>query len=318
MKIIAEVGSNFKSLDDCINATHLAKSVGADAVKFQLYTHDELYGYPCELASHTGIMPKEWLPKLSEKAKAVGIEFMCTPFSVDGVTAINPYVETHKLASSEMCHVDMLAVLMALGKPLYISTGGQSLADIAAVAELLDEVPGRNVTFLYCEAAYPSTHVDMRKLSLMDELVGSMGFMTGFSDHSKEVYSVPMLARDNGALVLEKHFNPFNYTDTPDAPHALNVDDFKAMVHALQYTDEPRLGWVKSEQDMVFRHKRRAIVTADIKPGDTLTYNQNFGLYRSKVNDAVGAHPATVHLITGRISKVTKAVGEPLALVDCE
>ncbi len=68
--IIAEVGSNWNNLEDCLESIQCAKVCGADAVKFQAYTGEALYGTPQVVSNQ---LPLEWLPKLKEKADAAGI-----------------------------------------------------------------------------------------------------------------------------------------------------------------------------------------------------------------------------------------------------
>lgn len=280
MKLIAELGSNWKTFDDCKNAISLAKAAGADAIKFQLYTHAELYGTPGTLP---GEMPREWIPRLAEKARATDIEFMCTAFSHDGVRFVDPYVDTHKLASSEMCHRGMLDALKATGKPLIVSTGAQTQRDITNVAEYL---AGRATTWLYCEAAYPSRHSDLRRMAQLAALIQAP---VGYSDHTLDVYNAPLIAQALGAVILEKHFNPFDYTDTPDAGHSLSTEDFLRMVHALKGIQEP-LGPTRAEMPMVLSHKRRLIATRAIALGEALT-PENHGAYRYKHQDTEALHP---------------------------
>lgn len=284
MRIIAELGSNFKSFDDCKTAISLAKSCGADAIKFQLYTHQELYGFPGTIA---GELPRDWLPRLKDKADAVGIELMCTAFSPDGVRFVDAFVDAHKVASSEACHVGMLDVLLEIKKPTIISVGAQSESDVIGINKYLEN--HKTITFLYCEASYPAQHVDMRKMLRLREITNRD---VGYSDHTLDVYNLPRFAYDFGATVLEKHFNPFDYTDTPDAPHSLSIDDFQAMVYSIKEPFGVNLGPTKAELPMLLKHKRRLIATQSIKSGDQLRLNENYGIYRSKLSDTKGAHPA--------------------------
>src|SRR5688572_30128176 len=119
---IAEVGSNWGSLDDCFKSIQLASAAGADAVKFQLFDQHALYGVDRDVAL-SGVLDPEWLPKLKQKANSVGIDFMCSAFSPELVDAVDPYVHAHKVASCEMTHVRILEKLRHIGKPVILSTG---------------------------------------------------------------------------------------------------------------------------------------------------------------------------------------------------
>jgi sialic acid synthase SpsE len=108
----------------------------------------------------------------------------------------------------------------------------------------------------------------------------------GYSDHTLDVFNAPLLAKHMGASVLEKHFNPFDYTDTPDAPHSLNTADFKDMVAAIAGELKP-IGPTPAELPMLLRHKRRWVVTGYAAPGEMVTA----ALHRMKRDDTDGMHP---------------------------
>jgi sialic acid synthase SpsE len=118
--------------------------------------------------------------------------------------------------------------------------------------------------------------------------------------------------RQLGASVYEKHFNPFDHQDTPDAPHSLNRDEFKAFTSILR--GEPVA--FTEEGEARLKHVRRIVATKDISPGDVLTEGQNIGIYRSKENDAKGLNPFAIYELEGRI--VTKPIrqGEGVSISD--
>lgn len=317
MKIICELGSNFKSFDDCKTAISLAKAVGADAIKFQLYTHKELYGIPGRTfdaggvtkeasISMEGAMPREWIEKLALKAQAEQIEFLCTAFSVDGLHFIDPFVKTHKLASSEMCHLPMLRALKAIDKPTLVSTGAQTITDLIAVRNVLR---GLDVTWLLCEAAYPSRHLDMRRIPVLREIVQAD---VGLSDHTTDIFNIPLLAKQHGCTVIEKHFNPFNYTDTPDAPHSINIEDFKAMVEVIRSDNIPTFGPTKDEEPMITTHKRRLVVTKDVAAGELLHQGVNYDVHRCKQPEHEAAHPFLTDVFDKLKAKCDLKAGQPL------
>lgn len=245
--VIAEVGSNFKTKQDCIDAIGAAIACDADAVKFQLFSHRELYGYDGH-CSHE--LDPSWLPDLAE-ACGQEIEFMCTAFSPEGVAVIDPYVQRHKVASSDMEYTDLLDRMRETEKPLILSTGGHTLEEVAEVVSYLS---GVDLTLLYCESSYPSTRHNLNRINLLKTL----GYPVGFSDHSLDVVWAPLSAVQGfGVHIIEKHFNPLAYTDTPDAPHALSTPDFFMMVSALRDPRRKISLLDSSEMDMRLYHNRR-------------------------------------------------------------
>lgn len=303
MLIIAEVGSNWQTLDDCKISVAHARSFGANAVKFQMFSSQELYGSDCR--PMTSSMPREWVPILSEKAKLAGIEFLCTGFSPEGVRYLNPYVSRHKIASAELCHTGMLEAAAESGKPIILSTGGHSLSDVQYALNVLKGY--RDITLLYCESSYPAYHTDLRKL----DLLRGFGYAVGLSDHSREIYSVPLAAIKEQCTILEKHVN-FVQAVGPDSPHSLTGIEFREMVRAIRgETGEPSL-LSPYEKDMVAIHNRRLIATQDIRAGENLLYEKNFGIFRGTSDDTEGLHPALAPKVHGKQAIIEIKQGQPI------
>lgn len=307
MKIIAELGSNWRTKEDCLKAIHLAKAAGADVIKYQLFTLNELYGLGDQESPYS--LRSTWLPDLKAKSDAVGIEMMCTAFSPEGYDLVNPYVNTHKVASAECTHVRILEKLKSFGKPVLVSTGAHTPADIqhslvklGAVKCADFEGPLLPVILMYCVASYPAQEIDMRHITRLKEI---FNLPVGYSDHSTDIFCVPRMAQAHGAIVLEKHFNPFDYKDTPDAGHALNCDQFKKMVKHLK-NELPFVWGSGEENEMRLKHNRRLIAIQDIEEGTTFTEGTNFGIYRSLREDTAGLSPFMVDEVNGK--QATRAI----------
>lgn len=276
--IIAEVGSNFESFDDCIESIKTAYICGASAVKFQMFNSADLYGYDAN--PDLQCLPKEWLGKLSLCAIDLGIDFMCTAFSPEGIKIVDPYVKVHKIASSDITDPKMLQAVKATGKPVILSTGAAEWLDIFYALHGNNRGwsgfgPTADVVLLYCNSAYPSKR---HNLFAMDELK-SFGPPVGFSDHSTDVIYAPVSAvRHFGAVVIEKHFK-LREMCTPDAGHSLLPEEFKVMCDRIR---SPDIGGHNPEEDhMRHTNQRRLVVTKDLEPGTILKYGVNFGGYRS-------------------------------------
>lgn len=306
--IIAEVGSNFSDLNDCMASISLAKNCGADAVKFQLYDYQSLFGI--KGGELPGQLSLDWLPKLAEKAEACNIEFMCSAFSPELLELVNQFVNIHKLASSEMCHLRMLEKLKLYNKPTLISTGAQTLSDILRVNDFVENLP---VIFMYCVAAYPAKMIDLREISFLEKFVRKP---VGYSCHSLDVLEVPNSAFEAGAVCIEKHVN-FVGASSPDSPHSLSTDEFKAMVERVRCTKQLESSLATSEQkDMVLRHKRRLIAMRDIEIGETLIEGENFGIFRSLKDDTRAEHPFRVGKVHGKKAKVRIDAGDGIWFED--
>lgn len=278
-KIICEVGSNFTSFCEAKDAISAAKACGADAVKFQLYSLRALTGFGATYLN----MPIDWLPKLKEKADAVGIEFMCSVFSPALYDIVDPYVTTHKIASSELTYPQLLQHVAAKKKHILLSTGGSSLGDIR---QALNFLSGCQVTLLYCVSAYPSEEFN---LFMIDDLRQKLNLSVGFSDHSTSLYGALSAAKHFACPVIEKHVNFTNHTETADAPHSISGEQFKRLCDMIH----GKVDWTsyapqQEERDMFLRYNRRLIAIKDIRTGDAFRFGDNFGAYRSLKDDARG------------------------------
>lgn len=303
--VVAEIGSNWLIFDQAKESITAAKQAGADCVKFQAFTHRALYGADY-IAPHA--LPLEWLPRLKEKADAVGIDFACTAFSPELVAAVDPYVKWHKVASSDCAWPQLLEAVARTGKPVVISYGAHGLYDMVRSIETLRYFGAKSVTPLYCVAAYPANTVDLRVMSKMAE---TLGMPVGYSDHTTDVINAPLEASNRGAVLIEKHMTAYPDLDTPDRPHSLTPAQFRQMVSALRGAD-PVMGPVQDEQAMLLRHNRRLIATSDILPGTRLIYGENFGALRSLADDTRGLSAWAWGDVDGRTAAVHIEAGMPI------
>ena len=318
-KIIAEVGSNFETQEHCIRSIELAARAGADAVKFQLFDDVKMYGFETgdNLAQYS-IRPN-WIPSLWQAAQDSNIEFMCSFFSPEDVKTYDRYVSRHKVASSDMLNVPLIQEMANTNKPIIISTGGHFFEEVKLVDGLLGDIP--DITYLYCESAYPCNSTNILKMAALHTL----GRPVGLSDHSTEVLSVPQFAVYAwNAAFIEKHVNLVGVKNRPDAAHAISFEDLSLMVSSLRNLkgfigkdgglEVPEI-FSPEEADMRFKHNRRFMAISNISKGDKLVYGHNFGLFRSKSLEESSEYLdyTSLHEIDGQITWRDIPKGEPLS-----
>lgn len=267
--IIAEVGSNWLTKEDCLTSIDLAAQCGANAVKFQYFTYDDLYGYRpgqdlagnyyggCgNYGDHCPELPRDWIPELASHCKAHAVDFLCTVFNPDKVKDVDPYVRMHKVASSECSYPALLEALKGTGKPVILSTGGHSLPEIAASLDILGKTP---VCLLYCVGAYPAYNVNLFKINALRNAYPTCA--VGYSDHTLDAYYYPRSAVVNhGAVVLEKHFYALaSGAATPDRDHSLKPEAFGDMCTYVRANGfiTPQDDRRDDEEDMRRYHRRR-------------------------------------------------------------
>lgn len=282
MKVIAEIGSNWRSLNDCHASITKAKECGADFVKFQLFTPNSLYGphekFDISQLGQSPYLHNHWLPHLAAQAKGLGIEFMCSAFSPRDYEIVNEVVSYHKIASAELTDTQILKSVNTFKKPVFLSTGGSTLEEIKQALEYLKDC---DVTVMYCVADYPAKVIDFNYFKLMQFTLGD-DYDYGYSDHSLDLLNVPVLSRDKGASVIEKHVNLCSAVNTDDAAHSINSNEFKLLIDNLKTrvtTDET---FNLNSQSMRSMWRRRFIATENLVPGERLRLNNNIGIYRAK------------------------------------
>lgn len=248
MYIIAEIGSNYNSLKDCIKSIEIAKICGADAVKFQHYTATEMWG-----SGLKEVTPLAWLPALSAAAKCNNIEFSCTFFSPEKLAQYDEMLNFVKIASSNMMDIRLLRLAKSLGKRTIISTGGHKYHEVSRVHDFFPEAE-----FLYCESVYPShiNNYDKCRFGI-----------TGVSDHSLDTYpNFPPRVK-----TVEKHVNLCGAKGTDDEGHALSATLFKRYCDHLKKGGIPDL-LSPEEEDMRLLHNVRLTATQDIAKGQEFTW----------------------------------------------
>lgn len=243
--IIAEVGSNWRKYEDpkknwdvLIRQIVMAKDLGADAVKFQLFTAHEIYGPKVrgtkfEANFDKFALPVDWLPDIHKACVEAGIEFMCSAFSVDGLKAVDPFVARHKLASPEATHKDMVQWLMTQPKPVIYSDGCVEKMDIGRYQDVR----------LTCVSKYPSTTFDY-DLKFQVACEGTWGV----SDHTF-TDDLALMARSRGATYFEKHVD-FCYdegSDTPDKVVSIDALTFAKYVFSIRDFDPDKTAKLKQK-----------------------------------------------------------------------
>ena len=264
--IIAEIGSNWKTDQDLFLSIAEAKRCGADAVKFQAFSHYDLYG-SSDASWQANQYALKWnnIPLLKRECDRVGIEFMCTAFNHELVPTLDPYVNYHKVASSNMMDLKLLKALRDTGKTVFLSTGGWKMDQVITAMTYLE--PHQGIP-LYCQPDYSGNiNPDLRCISLLKEEFE----VAGFSDHSTDSsYTGWAAANTYGADVIEKHVNFTDHRDTPDASFALDGGKFRKYVLNIKDQYEPELP--VRFHDMELHHYARPVVTRDCLAGEPVDY----------------------------------------------
>jgi len=229
--IICEAGVNHNGdIGQALLLCNAAKEAGADAVKFQHFRSMLLWGDA--RIEHLELSDAEMLT-LAWHCKAIGIEFMATPFGVAEVRFLAPLLKRMKVASGCLTRFDLLAAVRETGLPVILSTGMSGMDRIAKALDILG-----TATLLHCTSAYPCP-VSEVNLAAMDALRARWGAscQVGYSDHTAGIV-IALAAVARGAVVLEKHLTLNRGQEGPDHKASLEPKEFRIMVEAIRTIEQ--------------------------------------------------------------------------------
>jgi len=312
--IIAELSANHNGkLDLAIETIHAAKRAGADAIKLQTYTADTITidsdkpdfliegtiwnGRRLHELYQEAFTPWEWHARLFEEAKSVGLACFSSPFdfsAVDFLETLN--TPAYKIASFEITDIPLIEYVARKGKPVILSTGIATLADIELALDACKRMGNHQIALLKCTSSYPAP-IEEANMAMIADFKERFGVISGLSDHTMGPI-VPVVATCFGAKIIEKHFILDRSIGGPDASFSLNEAEFADMVKAIRDT-EKAIGTVeytltpKQEAGKVF--SRSLYFVRNMQKGEKISHEN----VRS-IRPGYGLHPRHLGEIIGR------------------
>ncbi|MCS6946062.1 MAG: pseudaminic acid synthase, partial [Steroidobacteraceae bacterium] len=246
--IIAEMSANHNgSLERALAIVDAVADAGAQAVKLQTYTADTMtldiaarefvIDEPTSLwagrtlydlyrEAHT---PWAWHAPIFERARARGLVAFSTPFDSSAVDFLESLdVPCYKIASFENVDLPLIRKVAATGKPLIISTGLATLAEIAEAVAAAREAGCRDLVLLKCTSAYPASPADSN-LRTIPHLRAAFGCEVGLSDHTLGI-GAALGAIALGAAVIEKHVTLCRADGGVDSAFSLEPHELRLLV----------------------------------------------------------------------------------------
>jgi N-acetylneuraminate synthase len=255
-------------------------------------------------------MPWEWQPKLKSIANDLGMDFFSTPFDASAVDFLEAMaVPAHKIASFEIVDLPLLRKVASTQKPVIMSTGMSTLAEIEEALETLRTAGSGPVALLKCTSAYPATPDEMHLRTIAD-LSERFKTPVGLSDHTMGS-TVAIAAVALGACIVEKHFTLSRKCPGPDSAFSMEPDEFREMVTAIRTTEQAlgRINYEVSEKETKSRAFRRSIFAVEnISAGEPFT-PQNTRVIRP----AHGLSPKELERVLGARARTGIQKGTPLS-----
>lgn len=325
--IVAEMSANHgQRLDHAEAIVREARRAGADAVKIQTYTADTLTircdqphfrirgtlweGRTLHELYQEASTPWDWQPRLQAVAAEEGLTFFSTPFDDTAVDFLESLqVPVHKVASFELVDLPLLRAVARTGRPVILSTGMASLAEIDEAVRTLRAGGCGGLILLKCTSAYPAPSEEMN-LRTIPHLAEAFGVPVGLSDHTLGI-AAAVASVALGACVIEKHFTLRRSDGGPDAAFSLEPAEFRQMVDAVREAEQSlgRVSYDVTEREAASRVFRRSLfVVEDVKAGEPLTERN----VRS-IRPGHGLPPRHLGDVIGRCASRDIERGTPLA-----
>jgi len=328
--IVAEMSANHDGdINKALEMIHIAKDMGADAIKLQTYSADSLTlkikNKDFNLANDSpwasyknlwnlynkGSTPYDWHEDLFKEARSIDLEIFSTPFDEFGVDFLMDLnVPVFKIASPEINHLPLIIKACKTGKPIILSTGVADLEDITlAIKTIRKNQSNADIILLQCNSSYPTPYEDSNLLTLKD-FKSRFNVLTGFSDHTKGLHCA-IASVCLGANLIEKHFCIKGH-ESVDSFFSIYPEDFKQMVSNIRDV-ELALGKVSydiSDSAQQSMNGRRSIyVSKDIRKGELVTE-----MNVKCVRPSHSLHPKHYEKIIGKHSKKNLKKGDRIKL----
>jgi sialic acid synthase SpsE len=274
--IVAEACENSNGNVDiaCAQIQQAALS-GADAVKFQTNTREELYNPSHPRYAHRLLveMPLSDYPRLVETAAANNVILFSTPFDEISADFLGDLgVPCFKVGSGELTHHALLRHIARKGKPVIISTGAAEQEWIDAAVRVVKEAGNDQIILTHCVSVYPAP-VELANVRAVPALRGRLNVLVGFSDHTMGT-SAPMAAVALGACLVEKHFTLSRALPEGDNDMSVEPHEFRAMVQGIREVEAAlgtgRRSVLPEEEPLLGIFRRGIYARTDIRRGQRI------------------------------------------------
>lgn len=327
--IIAEMSGNHnKSLARALQIVDAAAAAGVQALKLQTYTADTMTLnlsereffisdpksiwkgrslYDLYQEAHT---PWGWHKPIFDRCREHGLIYLSTPFddtSVDFLESLD--VPCYKIASFENTDLPLIRKVAATGKPLIVSTGMATVAELDETVRTAREAGCKDIILLKCTSTYPATAENTNVLTI-PHLRELFDCEVGLSDHTMGL-GVSVAAVALGACVIEKHFTLSRTDGGVDSTFSLEPEEMASLVvetkRAWQALGHVSYGPTSKEKKSL-EYRRSLYVVKEMTAGDIFTAENV-----RAIRPGFGLSPKYLETIFGKKCNQDLNIGTPLS-----
>src|SRR5689334_7667654 len=327
--VIAEMSGNHnQSLDRALAIVEAAAKAGAHAIKLQTYTADTITldvsegeffindenslwkGSSLHNLYKLAHTPWEWHVPIMQRARDLGLICFSTPFDESAVEFLESLgVPAYKIASFENVHLPLIRKVAATGKPLFISTGMATLAEIDEAVRTARDAGNHDLVLLKCISTYPATP-EHSNMCTIPHLRAMFGCEVGISDHTMGV-GVSVAAVALGATVIEKHFTLKRADGGVDSAFSLEPEELRNLVIETEraFLSLGKVNYELTEKEKKgLQFKRSLYIVKDIRAGEVITPQ-----HIRSIRPGNGLHTRHYEDLIGKIIKVNAKAGTPVS-----
>lgn len=288
--LIAEIGVNYYDIAAQRGISNMeaaklmckeAKDAGIHAVKFQTYKASTLAAkdspYYWDITEEPTKSQHELFKKfdsfgyaeyleLKDYCDEIGIEFLSTAFDYESADYLNELMDVYKISSSDLSNLPFIEYQAKFDKPILLSVGASNIDEVEKAIDTIRAVNDKELVLLHCVLEYPTPleHANLNKIATLKEQFPEL--FIGYSDHTKPTESCDIIktAYNLGAICVEKHFTLDKTLKGNDHYHAMDPEDAKRILSAVDYLNMIRGdGEIKClESELTARaNARRSIVS---------------------------------------------------------
>ena len=318
---IADIAANHDgNLDKALELIKEAAEAGADAAKFQHFSAETIvsdYGFRSlgDQISHQAkwkksvfevykdaSIPLDWTSKLKEECKKNNIEFLTSPYSIELVDFVDPYLEAFKIGSGDITWHEIVEHIASKGKPYIIATGASNEQDVNDIINLASKINNK-ICIMQCNTNYTASNDNFKYLNLnyLTHLKKKFpNLILGLSDHTHGHSSV-LGAISLGAKVIEKHFTLSNELNGPDHKFSMTPKSWKEMIERSKELEfslgDGKKKIEENELDTVVLQRRSIRINKEIKK-DHVIKRDDLNVLRPCPKNAID--PRNINKIIGK------------------
>ena len=291
---IADIAANHDgSLDRALELIHLAADAGADAAKFQHFraehivsregfesgpqlSHQSRWKKSVFEVYKAASVPWEWTPQLKSACDEAGIHFFSSPYDIEAVDMLDPFVPAYKIGSGDITWPAILDHIARKGKPVLLATGASEIAEVERAVETV-LATNSQLLLMQCNTNYTGSRenlgfVNLRVLRTYSKRYPDL--VLGLSDHTPGHVTV-LGAVTLGARAIEKHFTDDRGREGPDHPFSMDPAGWREMVDRTRDLEQALGDGVKrvetNERETVVIQRRCLRATRDLPRGTELS-----------------------------------------------